>query len=119
MAESRDGVIAAQGGREQGWAVHLREGRLAFDVRISGVVTRIESPVAARRSFHLTAVLAQDIMRLSIDGREVARGSSPGLIPVQPKDGLDIGRDTRTAAGDYEPPNPLQGTVSGFTAMAL
>jgi len=51
-------------------------------------------------------------MLLRVDGRELARGPSPGLIPVQPKDAQSIGRDDLTAAGDYEPPNPLQGQVT-------
>ena len=53
-------------------------------------------------------------MSLSINGRKVAEGASPGLIPVQPKDGLDIGRDTLTAAGDYDAPNSLDGEVSNL-----
>ena len=37
--ESGQGVVVAQGGREQGYAIHLLDGRLAFDVRVNGEVT--------------------------------------------------------------------------------
>ena len=37
-------MIVAHGGREYGYAVHLLDGKLAFDVRIEGNVTRIVSP---------------------------------------------------------------------------
>ena len=113
-AQSPAGVIVAQGGREQGYAVHLLNGRLALDVRRDGHVTRVisENPVPA--SFRFQAELNETQMILSVDGREVARGASPGLIPVQPKDGQSVGRDDLSAAGDYEAPNPLQGQVTGL-----
>ncbi|MBN1422024.1 MAG: sulfatase-like hydrolase/transferase [Planctomycetes bacterium] len=117
-ARSRSGVIVAQGGREQGYAVHLRGGKLAFDVRVNGKVTRIESAEEAPVSFRVTARLERKAMRLSIDGRIVAEGPSPGLIPVQPKDGLDTGKDERTAAGDYGAPNPLDGEVRNLEVSA-
>ncbi len=110
--QSANGVIVAQGGREQGYAVHLLNGKLAFDVRVDGKVTRILCEEAAPESFRFEAELNEEYMILSIDDRESARGSSPGLIPVQPKDAQNIGRDELTAAGDYEPPNALQGKVT-------
>jgi arylsulfatase A-like enzyme len=112
VTRSRRGVIVAQGGRERGYALHLREGKLAFDVRVNGRVTRVESAETVPASFHVSARLDRKLMTLFVDGMKVAAGPSPGLIPVQPKDGLDVGRDEQTAAGDYEPPNPLEGTIS-------
>ena len=104
------GVIVAQGGREHGYAVHLLDGKLAFDVRVHGKVTRIVSSTAPD-NFAFTARLTPDAVTLAMNGQSVAEGQSPGLIPVQPKDAMNIGRDDRTAAGDYSPPNALQGTV--------
>jgi hypothetical protein len=46
-------------------------------------------------------------MTLSVNGDTAAMSISPGLIPVQPKDGLNVGRDELTAAGDDWPPRPL------------
>lgn len=109
---SPSGVIVAQGGREQGYAVHLLKGRLAFDVRINGHVTRIVTDEAVPEEFDFEANLTAKKIRLSIDGQQVGESSSPGLIPVQPKDGKSIGRDDLSAAGEYNAPNPLDGTVS-------
>ena len=50
-------------------------------------------------------------MTLAINGQQVAEGASPGLIPVQPKDPMTIGRDELTAAGDYQAPNRFDGVV--------
>ncbi len=99
-SEAGSGVIVAQGGREHGYAVHLIEGKLAFDVRVEGQVTRIVSSVTVPRTFDFTARLTVDSVTLALNGELVANGSSPGLIPVQPKDAISIGRDELTAAGD-------------------
>ncbi|MEM7235619.1 MAG: sulfatase-like hydrolase/transferase, partial [Planctomycetota bacterium] len=109
---SDTGVIVAQGGREQGFAVHLSKGRLVFDVRVNEKVHRIETQKIAPKQFHFEAVLTAKRMTLSIDGRLVAQGLSGGLIPVQPKDGLSIGKDDQTAAGNYDAPNPLKAKIS-------
>jgi arylsulfatase len=105
------GVIVAQGGREHGYAVHLLEGRLAFDVRVHGQVTRIAAERTVPQAFDFRATLSPTVMKLEIDGNVVAEGRSPGLIPVQPQDALTIGRDELSAAGEYEAPNPLQGKI--------
>lgn len=113
-SDSRAGVILAQGGREQGYAIHLRNGKLAFDVRVNGKVTRITSPGSMPTEFDFEARLTADSMTLMVDGKRVAESDSPGLIPVQPKDPLNVGRDELTAAGDYAVPNALQGSVSNL-----
>ncbi|MEM7147469.1 MAG: hypothetical protein AAF591_20300 [Verrucomicrobiota bacterium] len=106
------GVIAAQGGNQHGWSVHLVEGRLALDVRVRGKVKRITAESKTPVSFAFQATLTADSMTLAMDGRKVAEGASPGLIPVQPVDALSIHRDDRTPAGDYQSPNPLDGKVT-------
>jgi arylsulfatase len=111
------GVVVAQGGREHGYAVHLVDGKLAFDVRVRGAVTGIISKTAAPREFDFEAKLTPESMTLAVDGKKVAEGPSPGLIPVQPKDSMNIGRDELTAAGDYTPPNPLRGTVENLKVI--
>lgn len=105
------GVVVAQGGREQGFAIHLLQHKLAFDVRVNGSVTRIVSDKAAPNRFCFEAQLTAKQMTLAVDGKQVADGKSPGLIPAQPKDALNVGFDELTAAGDYSPPNRLRGTV--------
>ncbi|MCG6155295.1 sulfatase-like hydrolase/transferase [Rubinisphaera margarita] len=106
-----DGVIVAQGGREHGYAVHILKGRLTFDVRVNGNVTRVSASDPTPKKFDFKAVLTEEKITLIQKGKTVATGDSPGFIPVQPKDGLNVGHDELSAAGDYEAPNPLNGRV--------
>jgi len=110
--ESPNGVILAQGGRQNGFALHLENGRPVFSVRIREQLFVAKAPAAPEGRFSLEAILGSDgTMRLSINGREVATAKAPGVIPVQPMDELSIGKDARTAVGDYTAPNPLAGKV--------
>jgi arylsulfatase A-like enzyme len=116
--QSRDGVILAQGGDQHGYALHLREGKLVFTVRVAGQPVSIvaaETPPATRGAgtrLSIEARLGRDgVMLLAINGRQAASGKAPGTIPVQPVDELSIGEDSRTAVGEYIPPHPLRGTI--------
>lgn len=117
--QSRDGVILAQGGDRQGYALWLRDGRLAFGVRIDGKLTSITAAEMPSGRLAVVARLNRDGgMQLSVNGRIVAEGKAPGVIPVQPVDELSIGQDVRTAAGDYAGPFPLFGKVEKVNILA-
>ena len=110
--ESPDGVILAQGGRQNGYALHLAGGRPVFSVRMAGKLFEARAAKAPKGRFALEASLERDgALRLAVNGQEVATGRTPGLIPAQPQDELSIGEDTRTAVGDYTAPHPLKGRV--------
>ena len=112
IPESRNGVILAQGGRQNGYSLHLEDGRPVFSVRIREQLFVTKATTAPEGRFSLEATLAKDgAMRLSINGREAAKGMASGLIPAQPMDELSIGEDTQTAVGDYFAPNRLTGKV--------
>jgi arylsulfatase len=112
------GVILAQGGRQHGYALHLEDGCPVFSVRINAQVVSVKAPPAPKGRFALEATLAKDgAMRLWINGKEVARGNAPGLIPVQPQDELSVGEDSRTAVGDYQAPHPLKGKVENVKVV--
>lgn len=106
-----NGVIVAQGGREHGFALHLINGRPVFDVRRSGKVTSLKMNLTVSGQTRLTASLDGKSMGLSINGGSPTTIASPGLIQVQPKDGLSIGTDDLSAAGDYEAPNDFTATI--------
>lgn len=109
-----DGVIVAQGGREHGYAIHVAEGLVAFDIRIDGAVKRIHSTKKLSNRFQIEARLNKASMDLFIDGELIASGPSPGLIPVEPKDDLSVGYDESSAAGQYVAPNPFNGVVKSL-----
>jgi arylsulfatase A-like enzyme len=109
---AHNGVILAQGGNQQGYALWLREGQLVFGVRIHGQLTSIAARETPCGRITIAAKLSRDGgMQLMVNGRTVARGQAPGLIPTQPMDELSIGQDARTAVGDYTAPCSLPGKV--------
>ncbi len=117
--QSRHGVILAQGGNQQGYALWLREGQLLFGVRINGRLMSITAKETPAGRFALTARLNHDgVMQLRVNGRIVAEGKSPGLIPAQPVDELSLGQDVRTAVGDYAAPYPLLGKIENVRVQA-
>jgi len=112
------GVILAHGGSENGYALHLIKGIPAFDVRIEGQVTRLTGPTALKGIIRLDAELSDEVMSLSINRAAPITCPSPGLIPRQPRDGLSVGLDRLSAAGDYEAPNPLGAMISNTRVEA-
>lgn len=110
-AKSGHGVIVAHGGREYGYAIYMTRGHLAFDVRINGQVTGLKYHVPAPDNFTFKATLTKQHLTLAIDDQKPLQIISPGLIPIQPKDGMNIGHDELSAAGDYDPPNQFNGKI--------
>ncbi|MCA9059179.1 MAG: sulfatase-like hydrolase/transferase, partial [Planctomycetaceae bacterium] len=110
------GVVLAQGGSQLGYALHFDRGVPMFDVRIHKDVRRIAWPQAVanntdRESIRLVARLTADTLTLSVNGADAVVTESPGLIPEQPQDGLSVGFDDRSAAGDYQAPHPFTGQI--------
>ena len=60
----------------------------------------------------VSAVLAKDgAITLSVGGKTVATGKSPGLVLQNPAEGLTVGRDPAGAVGRYQAPNRFAGTI--------
>lgn len=110
-SSSPHGVVLAQGGVEHGYALHFVKGIPAFDVRVNGTVARVTGKKSVQGVIRLEASLTSDRLSLSVNGARAMTRPSPGLVPVQPKDRLSVGLDDRTAAGQYEAPNPFNGTI--------
>lgn len=104
--------MVAQGGQAQGYALHFLDGGIpALDVRVRGQVTRLTLGQPVKGLVHLRAEFTQQTLSLQIGKAEPVTRPSPGWIPGQPTDILSIGRDELTAAGQYAPPHPFQGTI--------
>jgi arylsulfatase len=110
LGENLHGVVLAQGGKEQGYALHLIEGIPCLDVRINGEVTRLIADSKIQGEVKLEVQITEDQLTLIVNKKKF-QAPSPGLIPVQPKDPLSIAQDELTAAGNYEAPNHLRGQV--------
>ncbi|MEZ5302851.1 MAG: sulfatase, partial [Verrucomicrobiales bacterium] len=112
------GVVVAQGGREQGYALHFADGFPALDIRINGKVTRLRGEDQAQGRIELRATITEKELTLTA-GEKTVRLASPGLIPVQPKDDLSVGEDTLSPAGDYPEGNAFNGKVLAHEVTAL
>ncbi|MBM3992794.1 MAG: arylsulfatase [Planctomycetes bacterium] len=112
-----DGVILAHGGRNHGYALFIRDGRLAFAVRQSGVLTSIEAktPLAAGKA-SVTALLNKNgTLRLLLDDKLVAEGKGKGAMPAVPGEGLQVGQDLGAAVADYQAPFAFKGDLRRVT----
>jgi iduronate 2-sulfatase len=105
------GVVVAHGGNQHGYALHFVDSKPVFDVRVKGEVTRLASQEVCQGNVTLRATLTAKEMTLSIGDAAATKIASPGLIPVQPMDGLDVGYDDLSAAGNYTAPNRFRGKV--------
>ncbi len=108
-----NGVALAHGGGVQGYALYVQNGQPCFAVRVDGKLTVVSSDVRITdRWAHLVGVLTADKqLQLYVDGQLAAQKKVESLIAKDPVEGLTIGRDERTAVGDYESPLGLYGWV--------
>ena len=109
-----EGVLAAQGGQANGWALFVRDGELHFvvnrDKQRESLTAKINSAKRIEASLG-----PKSVARLKIDGEEVSKKSFSGLLTVQPIDGLQIGRDLAAAVGDYKAPYVFKGEIKSAT----
>ena len=113
------GVVVAQGGNRQGYALYLVEGKPVFVVRQARQLYTATATDAPKGPFTLEAHLGKDgAMTLAVNGTVVARGKAPGLFTAQPAEGLSVGEDTQVAVGDYTAPNALKGKVEDVQVNA-
>lgn len=107
-----DGVILAQGGTANGYALYIKNGKLIFAVRQQNRLTATPAVAIPVGHLRLQAHLAVDgTLTLSVNGEQIATAKAPGLINTQPSDPLDIAQDTVTAVGEYRVPFAFQGKV--------
>jgi len=107
-----NGVILAQGGQGQGYALYVKDGRAAMAARLGGRVTEVIAPdKLPGGEVAVAGHLAKDgTLSVFVAGKKVASGKGPGTIPM-PGDGLQVGADLISAAGNYESPNKFKGTI--------
>ncbi len=91
------GVIVAQGGKAQGYALYIKSGHAMFATRRDGELTTVTDknplPLAP---FELTATLAKDgLLSLSVNGETVGTARAAGMLTRTPIDGLQVGEDLK------------------------
>jgi len=117
-AERADGVVLAHGGRAQGYAMYLQQGRPHFTVRAGDQGGTSAAPQQAGtqpivgRWCHLAGVLTADKqLELYIDGQRIATAMTPTFVPSQPMESIDIGADSQTEVVDYQGTTGFEGPI--------
>lgn len=108
-----DGVIVAHGGAAEGYSLYMKDGHPAFAVRRqSELTTAMSKDALPQGPAHLTGALARDgTITLSVEGKVVATAKGAGCLTKMPVDGLQVGRDSAGAVGDYQTPFPFAGEI--------
>jgi arylsulfatase A-like enzyme len=116
LRATQGGVIIAQGGSANGYALYLADGRLHFTVRSRGSVTTVSTSEKISGANTATAKLdTTGTITLQVDGLPTVSTAGRGLIAAQPVDGLDVGSDEGGAVGPYKSPNKFSGTIEAIT----
>lgn len=118
QSESPEGVIVAQGGSFQGYALHLHEGRPMFTVRVAGEIYSISAPSKPPARFQVEAWLARDgALSLAVNGQPAVHGKASGVIPAQPHEDFCVGFDNGHPVGDYDGKARFRGTITNLKVV--
>ena len=114
ILESADrGVLIAQGGAAEGFALYLDSGRPVLALRRGNELARLAAagPLPPAPVQLVASIAADGKATLEAGGTPLARGDLGGLLSKMPVDGLQVGRDLNGVVGDYRGPNPFQGKI--------
>lgn len=112
-----DGVILARGGKSQGYALWLKQGRPSFTVIISNRPHTVTAVEAIADWATLTGIItAQHKIALYVNGRLVGRAPLPDFIESDPHDTMQIGADQGSPVLDPVPPK-FSGLIERVTLV--
>lgn len=100
---SPNGVIVAQGGSSNGYALFIEDGVLKFAVRSGGRLSLVQSdsPIQSGAVIH-GRIRPNGKVRLQVDGTLVADGKLQHVLKEMPIDGLQVGQDSQGQVGEYQ-----------------
>lgn len=76
-----EGMVVTQGGRGNGYALYIQDGKMNWMVKQNNKTYRISSPAALPEKFKVTAKLAKEgQMSLELNDRQVATGKAAALF---------------------------------------
>jgi len=112
-SKAPDGVIVAQGGGMQGYALYLKGGKPHFAVAASTKRSHVSGRKAIPEGWvHLAGVLSADRkLRVYVNGQPAGESAATGFIAKLPANGLQVGADFESRVGDYESTQPFKGTI--------
>lgn len=107
------GVIAAQGGKDNGYSFYLEEGKLHFVIVQNGKKNQISTSESLPASFLASAKLEKDgRMSILVDGEQVARskaGTFTAVLSPSIRAGRDLGDENNV--GEYEGEYAFEGNL--------
>jgi arylsulfatase len=107
-----DGVIAAQGGSNHGWALYVKQGTLRFATTRSGKQTIVDTETAIEGQVAIETQLKKSgQLTITVNGKSVSDIMTDGCLTDQPLEPLEVGSDSEGVVGKYEQPFPLKGKV--------
>ena len=107
-----DGVIVAQGGVTDGWALYVQRGEICLATTVNShrtVVPTGMKPVG-KSQIEVSYPKSGELM-ISVDGKQAAEVQLDGPMVTQPLDGLQVGSDINGNVGPYRAPFELDGHV--------
>lgn len=103
--EKPDGVILARGGKSQGYALWLKQGRPMFTVVVNDhAVTAEGTEIIKDWAVLVGAITAEHNVTLRVDDRLVGSKPLPGFIENDPHDTMQIGADLGSPVIEPTPP---------------
>ncbi len=107
-SEAAGGVVVARGGAFQGFSLHLKGGKPGFGIRRAqeeqSFLAVAPGAVATGRWVHLAGVVGADAIELYVDGVRVARTKTPGPVPGNCGQPMEIGADLSNSCVDVVEP---------------
>ena len=110
----QQGVLVAQGGQANGWTLFMRKGELFFMMNRANQRDILSAKVTNAENIE-ASIGPKFVAQLKVNGVEVAKKTFGGLLPSQPIDGLQVGRDLAAPVGDYAVPIAFDGLISAAT----
>ena len=101
-SKGEDGVIVAQGGDKQGYALYIRNGMLVLGVRDNWKLTEAVAgePLNSGITQVTATISANGKMQLLVN-EKIAATADAKCVLAQPGDGLQVGDDKIKPVGDY------------------
>lgn len=101
-SKGADGVILAQGGDKQGYALYIRKGKLVLGVRDHWKLTEAVAgePLNSGITQVTATISANGKMQLLVN-EKIAATADAKCVLAQPGDGLQVGDDKIKPVGDY------------------
>ncbi len=112
QADGPQGVVVARGGAACGFSLYLKDGAPRFGIRRA----QDEAPILAAGSrpagagwIHVAGVVRDDRIELFVNGEKAAETTSPGFIPGNGGQGMEIGFDVSNSPCEIT--DPFEGRI--------